>query len=203
MKRKMLFITFAFMFILLIFCSNSFASSELVVDDATYIMPDWWSEKEYRFFATKIYNDKQFAYLFASDYPFVLTVNSGNYYMSNTNNSDICWTSYNSSTHITDFSSKSFELNNTWSMMSSGTEDDYSYYSSHDLYYDDTLVFQAPVQETQEITLAQVLETEKENNPQMAMKEIIVIFPTILVVVVSYLGLRKALAMLSAILHRS
>ncbi len=50
--------------------------------------------------------------------------------------------------------------------------------------------------------LAPIVE-KKQGAMEMALKEIIAILPMILVVVVSFLGLRKALRMLSMLLHRS
>ena len=74
-------------------------------------------------------------------------------------------------------------------------------YSDLDIYdKQGNLVFPVPVQE---ITLAQVLEKEKAEKPEMVLKEIVLILPLIIVIVVSFLGLRKALRILSTLLHRA
>lgn len=209
MKRKKLFIIFAFMFMLLIFCNNSFASTEFQINEMTYTLPDWIFEHEYQLIIVNPcfeINNKYggFCYVFSSDSPLLLSgdriVNSDNTdFRANVWYHDL----FSEPTYYYDFSENFTGPYIKSESISSIINKPYYYYSTHDVYNGDTLVFQKPVQEIQEITLAQVLETEKQNNPQMVMKELLIILPTILVVVVSYLGLRKALAMLSAILHRS
>lgn len=75
-------------------------------------------------------------------------------------------------------------------------------YSNVNLYKNDcSLFFQAPVVEEKPAgVIAPLLEAEEMEKANLQIR---VIIPLILVVVVSFLGLRKALKMLSQILHRS
>lgn len=102
-------------------------------------------------------------------------------------------------------------LNKNWSGNASSDTFGYSstaeFYSNFDIYNDNTyttLFFQVPVveeptQETQGI-IAPLLDQQKMEETTLQIR---VIIPLIIVVVVSFLGLRKALKMLSQILHRS
>lgn len=78
--------------------------------------------------------------------------------------------------------------------------------SSTDVYTDNTystIFFQKPpqvVEEEQTLTLRQIM--EKEQQEKKTIQEIVGLLPLILVVVVSFLGLRKALKMLLTLLRR-
>lgn len=62
------------------------------------------------------------------------------------------------------------------------------------------LVVETPVEEKQEITLAPIVEKVEA---EKTLAEVVGILPLIIVVVVSLVGLRKALKMLLAVLHRA
>lgn len=73
--------------------------------------------------------------------------------------------------------------------------------SSHEVKKSDgTIFFQNPVVEKRQGVLAPLLETKEMEKTNLQIR---VIIPLIIVVVVSFLGLRKALQMLSTILRRS
>lgn len=73
----------------------------------------------------------------------------------------------------------------------------YGVYATQDLYdLDGNLVFQVAPQATQLAQIVEQAETEK------TVGEIVAILPLILVILVSFLGLRKALSWLSALLRR-
>lgn len=72
------------------------------------------------------------------------------------------------------------------------------FYSTVDIYdTDGTIFFQAP------LTLTPLAKIVEESNPKGILGEIIVILPLIIVVVVSFLGLRKALTLLLEVFHRA
>lgn len=74
--------------------------------------------------------------------------------------------------------------------------------SNHDIYCDSNVVFQLP--ELEKVVLAPVIQREKTKGTlQVVLKEILEILPLIILVLVSFLGLRKALKILSTLLNRS
>lgn len=82
-----------------------------------------------------------------------------------------------------------------------GTINVYNGETSDEIFFQPTpLEVETPVEEKQEITLAPIVE---EVEAKKTLAEVVGILPLIIVVVVSLVGLRKALKMLLAVLHRA
>lgn len=76
-------------------------------------------------------------------------------------------------------------------------------YSNHDIYYtndSETVFFQKTPEALEETALAKIT---RESHPEEVLIQILKLIPLILVVVVSFLGFRKAWSLLSNLLHKA
>lgn len=216
MKYKILFILSFMFLILLLFNTNSFASFSFEYNGTTHVLPN--IEETYTFNGTT-YNTSNFKHKLVLDFKngsdnvyqvFLYNCSSDTCIVSKPYDdlSNLYFTNIESFIQLQKVNSGDLEIigANTSPVCnpyykSFAFEIGQVVYSDIDIYLDDgeTVLFYVPAQEV----LAQVLVREKAEKPEMVMKEIVVILPLIIVIVVSLVGLRKALTMLSTLLHRA
>ena len=229
-KLLLIFILLACM--LLITNTKSFASdgssdNTLIINDNTYIMPDWFFTKKYRlFFTTNGYLSGNYgsyrygAFIACSDTPFSVEAGKETPNVLTSSSEILCYriaqSGYNKNQDF-DFSSVSYgddcilyyvDYDGNQASYVCTEYYYYDFYSNFDILDNNgNVVFQqppleeeTPVVEKQETTLAPIVEGMETKK---TLAEVVGILPLIIVVVVSLVGLRKALKMLLGVLHRA
>ena len=202
MKNKIIPIVCIFLLIVTSLFTNVKATDLKTVSygGVTYTLPEDCSDNYI------ICETQGFLFLFYSDVPYWGVYKSGNdYYLYNysddsnygTMNNRLNYWQYRIGLNETDFSKASFHCSSIWGIVGSvsgGLDSIKIRYSTVDVHDDTGKVF------FRVTPLAKMMVAEK---PEKVMTEIVGMLPLILVVVVSFLGLRKALRMLLSFLRRS
>lgn len=202
MKNKIFPIVCIFLLIVTSLFTNVKAADLKTVSygGVTYTLPESCSDNYI------ICETQGFLFLFYSDVPYWGVYKSGNdYYLYNypddsnygTMNNRLNYWQYRINLNETDFSKASFHCSSIWGIVGSvsgGLDSVKIRYSTVDVHDDTGKVF------FRVTPLAKIMVAEK---PEKVMTEIVGVLPLILVVVVSFLGLRKALKMLLIFLNRS
>lgn len=197
MKNKIFPIVCIFLLIILCFLTTVKADSTKTVSYGgnTFILPDECTDN---FFI--IEGARNILYLICGNYPdWKFSENNGDVVVNNVYNGTVqtfYW--YSLPKGQTDFRSYTSKTSGTWATVSPVKNCSYEgvkvLYSSNNLYRANGELF------FQVTPLAQIVAVEK---PETVTKEILGVLPLIIVVVVSFLGLRKALRMLSNFFKRS
>lgn len=210
MKKRSFLIVCIFLLIILFFTSNVFASYDVVQDDKTFTFPDYaesryWVLVEYSGYYRLIVGDTPYFVLYQnSSYSphttYICNVTAEEY----VNSSDFMkrrgtLRTYAITVDTTVFTDKYNDDNGMYVGSTSSVDDVIILACSTNskVYYEGNVFFQV----TPPTTLAEIMEVEKTE--KRTMQEIVGLLPLILVVVVSFLGLRKALRMLVNFLRRS
>lgn len=224
-KNKLFLMIFASLFAICLFNSKCFATYSSTVDGNNIIVTNGEGYTH-----TVILSDAQMAFpykclfityepnvfcqvsLVLSNSSFYLKVDGGilsRCYFEDSSNPVYRYdfTGGGASRSSTDFSSISLNSFETVSRGSGSTAWDYSVfsgYSSVDIYdSDNNVLFQGasqPVEETNQVVLAEIVEPMEMDK---TLAEILGILPIVIVVIVSLIAIRKAIAFLRTLLHRS
>lgn len=197
-------------FLIMILSSSSFASSEMKIDNMTFIIPDEMSSYEYKlifytygkqengqYYFTKVflYSDSPISIIdnpYASDMKYCIS-ESNNFFGYSSNGST--WSDL-SSINTIDLSVLDFKQSDRFTLKISGYNISFVY-SSHDIKDSDgNVVFQAAPQE------GELAPTIKSINFLEVVKEVLAILPIILLTVIGLLALRKAIRLILKMLHQ-
>lgn len=167
LKNKYFIIIFTFIMFIFLVKINSYADSEVIVDEIKYIIPEQLCSYEYKFFyVNTIVNNHgdiitQGIGFYFSNSPFVIShnpYNTNGITIKTTDNSNMIFYDGGGSSFSQDYSNKIFNLNN-YNISIERTEyspnfsydQNYIYYSSHDILNNNNeVVFQAPPQQVEE-----------------------------------------------------
>ena len=199
--NKMLLIFVFFVIVVSACFSNVKASSTkyITANNVTYTLPDECTDN---FFIFEGF-DNTLRLVYGNFPDWHLSENNGDVVLWNMNGNNkasffICDINKGSS----DFSNPIKKFTSTWTSINPSKNVSYAgchiYFSSNDLYYPSGEIFfqKTPVPVLVEVMSPEVVEKK-------TVQEILGVLPLIIVVVVSFLGLRKALKMLSTFLNRS
>lgn len=199
--NKMLLIFVFFVIVVSACFSNVKASSTkyITANNVTYTLPDECTDN---FFIFEGF-DNTLRLVYGNFPDWHLSENNGDVVLWNMNGNNkasffICDINKGSN----DFSNPIKKFTSTWTSINPSKNVSYAgchiYFSSNDLYYPSGEIFfqKTPVPVLVEVMSPEVVEKK-------TVQEILGVLPLIIVVVVSFLGLRKALKMLSTFLNRS
>lgn len=199
--NKMLLIFVFFVIVVSACFSNVKASSTkyITANNVTYTLPDECTDN---FFIFEGF-DNTLRLVYGNFPDWHLSENNGDVVLWNMNGNNkasffICYINKGSN----DFSNPIKKFTSTWTSINPSKNVSYAgchiYFSSNDLYYPSGEIFfqKTPVPVLVEVMSPEVVEKK-------TVQEILGVLPLIIAVVVSFLGLRKALKMLSTFLNRS
>ena len=199
---KILPCIFLVIFIGMICCSSCFASFDITCENKTFTLPDLPvdvnSTSFKNVFIVLLYRTD----VYADGSPYYTTAEL--YY---TNSDSFYYKSFNASGYFCSLSSGDptewiSKTGNSWSSLKDRSNGNIIVFSKNDVLNEDgSVVFQNPPQEKPlEGIIAKQIQPKEMNK---TLQEIVGILPIVMIVVVSYLALRKALKMLSTLLKQS
>lgn len=224
-KNKIFLMLIATLFAICLFNSKCFATVDIPVHDDSFgditlrLSDVQSSYSNYSIIHVPAYDSQGGFYVFLTNGNFAFNKNWNGYHFST---EPLIIFRSNCLNNIVDFESQDvyesynvFESSNTngfgYGSSSSVFRSDSSFlYSSSDIYLFDskteelnTILFQGasqPMEETPQVVLAEIVEHQETNK---VMEEILGILPIVIVVIVSLIAIRKAIAFLRTLLHRS
>lgn len=199
--NKMLLIFVVFVIAISACFSNVKASSTkyITANNVTYTLPDECTDN---FFICETFNNTV-SLIFGNYTDWKFSENNGDVVVNNINNGSVQnFTVYVISKGSYNFNNYTNKFTTTWTSINPQKNVSYAgchiLYSTNDLYYPSGEIFfqKTPVPVLVEVMSPEVVEKK-------TVQEILGVLPLIIVVVVSFLGLRKALRMLLSFLRRS
>lgn len=217
-KNKLFLVLFASLFAICLFNSKCFASFDFTYDNTEYSLPDFpvqFASSDMFFIVRSSSNTNYYiscfvTYNYSQNNGQPYTIDDFKFYFDSSNyvrckvhllESD-SWKDGGSNVYYTRTNMSEWQFNG-----GSFNIDGYEFlYSSANIYESensDTVVFQGarqPMEETPQVVLAEIVEHQETNK---VMEEILGILPIVIVVIVSLIAIRKAIAFLRTLLHRS